>query len=270
MNIIWQLSKITFKQGIYSKVLYGIVLLSLILFVSNLFITQLFSLEIGKVAIDVGFAVLSLAGLSIVFFMGIGMLSRDVHQNNIRMVLCHPVARWQYVAGKFIGLSLFILVAVAVLGLFSAFSLCLGTASAGGLQALRNFSWVMLFATVLSHLLALLIILAVGFLFTVITSSGYLAMLLTFVVYIIGNTLDTVIKVLVQGEFVQADVFFINGLKFLSWVFPNLSVFDLKVYLSYGLSYDLINLLWLGAYGTSYILLLLFLTAAILHKKDLC
>ncbi|MBA2880636.1 ABC-type transport system involved in multi-copper enzyme maturation permease subunit [Desulfosalsimonas propionicica] len=270
MNIIWQLSRITFKQGIYSKVLYGIVLLSLILFVSNLFITQLFSLEIGKVAIDVGFAVFSLAGLSIVFFMGIGMISRDIHQKNIRMVICHPVSRWQYVAGKFAGLCLFLLVAVAVLGVFSAFSLWLGTVSAGGIQALRNFSWLMLFATILSHLLALLIILAVGFLFTVITSSGYLAMLLTFVVYIIGNTLDTVVKVLVQGEHVQADLFFTNGLKLLSWIFPNLSAFDLKVYLSYGLSCELSSLLWLGAYGISYILLLLFLTAAMLHKKDLC
>ncbi len=270
MNIIWLLSKITFKQGIRSKVLYGIVFLSFILFVSNLFITQLFSLEIEKVAIDVGFSILSLAGLSIVFFLGIGLLSKDIHQKNICMVICHPISRWQYVAGKFGGLSLFLVVAVAVLGAFSALSLWMGTASIGGIQALRNFSWLMLFATIFSKLLALLIILSVGFLFTVVTTSGYLTMLLTFVVYIIGNTLDTIIKILVKGEFVQADIIFIKGLKCVSWIFPNLTAFDLKIHLAYGLPYAFSNLLWLCTYGITYIFLLLFATTAVLHKKDLC
>lgn len=270
MNIVWLLSKTTFKQGIRSKVLFGILFLSLVLFISNLFITQLFSLEIGKVAIDVGFSALSLAGLSIVFFLGIGLLSRDIHNKGICMVISHPISRWQYVAGKFTGLAFFIIVAVAVLGCFSALSLWLGTFSIGGFQALRNFSWLMLFAAVFSHLLTLLIILAVGFLFTVLTTSGYLTMLLTFIVYIIGNSLDTIIKVLVKGDFVKADFLFIKSLKFLSWIFPNLSAFDLKVHLAYGLPYALSNLLWLSVYGITYILLLLLLTTALLQKKDLC
>jgi ABC-type transport system involved in multi-copper enzyme maturation permease subunit len=270
MNIVWLLSKITFKQGIRSKVLYGIVFLSLILFTSNLFITQLFSLDTGKVAIDIGFSVLSLAGLSIVFFLGLGLLSRDIHQKNICMVICHPISRWQYVIGKFIGLLFFLLVAVVILGAFSALSLWLSTLSIGGFQALHNFSWLMLFATVVSHLLALLIILSVGFLFTVVTTSGYLTMLLTFFVYIIGNSLDTIIKLLVQGYFVQADPFLIRFMKTISWIFPNLAAFDLKTHLAYGLPYALSNLLWLGAYGISYIVLILFLTTAILQKKDLC
>ena len=270
MNTIWLLSKITFKQGIRSKVLFGIVFLSLILFFSNFFITQLFTLDTGKVAIDIGFSVLSLAGLSIVFFLGLGLLSRDIHQKNICMIICHPISRWQYVAGKFSGLLLFLLVAVIILGAFSALSLWLGTLSIGGFQALHNFSWTMLFAAVISNLLALLIILAVGFLFTVVTSSGYLTMLLTFVVYIIGNTLDTIIKLLDQGYFVQADISFIKMMKIISWIFPNLTAFDLKMHLAYGLPYAFSNLLWIGVYGVSYIILLLFATTAILHKKDLC
>ncbi len=270
MNIVWLLSKITFKQGIRSKVLYGIFFLSLALFFSNLFITQLFTLEIGKVAIDVGFSVLSLAGLSIVFFLGIGLLSRDIHQKSICMVISHPISRWQYMVGKFVGLALFLLLAVAVLGAFSALSLWLGTLTAGGLEALRNFSWAMLTAAVFSHLLALLIILAVGFFFSVLTTSGYLTMLLTFFVYLIGNTLDTIIKVLLVGEFVRADMLFIKVLKFISWIFPNLSAFDLKTHLAYGLPYAFSNLLWLGAYGIAYIFLVLFAAATILNKKDLC
>ena len=270
MHIIRLISNITFKQGMRSKVLYGILFLSLALSMSNLFMTQLFSLDTGKVAIDIGFSVLSLAGLSIVFFLGLGLLSKDIHQKNICMIICHPISRWQYVAGKFGGLSLFLLVTVLILGAFSAVSLWLSTLSIGGIHTIHNFSWGMLLAAIVSNLLALLIILAVGFLFTVVSTSAYLTMLLTFVVYIIGNTLDTIIKALVQGYFVKADATFIQLMKVVAWIFPNLAAFDLKIHLAYGLSYPLPNLLWLWAYGVSYIVLLLFATTAILHKKDLC
>ena len=268
-NIIWLLAKITFKEGIRSNLLYGIALLSLFLFIINLFITQLFAIEMGKVAIDVGFSILSLAGLSIIFFMGIGLLSKDIHQKHICMIISHPVSRWEYVVGKFSGLGLFLVVAIGMLGLFAAISLLLGTQIVGGLGLPRNFSWAMLCATVFFNFLSLLVILAVGFLFTVITSSVYISMLLTFFVYIIGNTLETIIKVLQKGDFVQTGDIFINGLKVVEWLFPNLAAFDLKTSLAYGLPVDITYLSSLTAYGIFYICIILVTTTIILNRKDI-
>ena len=269
MNIIWLLTKITFKEGIRSKVLYGIALLSCLLFTCNLFITQLFAFDLGKVAIDVGFSVLSMAGLSIIFFLGIGVLSKDIHQRNICMVICHPIPRWKYVIGKFSGLALFLVVAIGVLGLFAALSLWLGTQMVGGMQVPRDFSWSMLFLTVFFNLLSLLVIMAIGFVFTVVTTSIYLSMLLTFFVYLIGHTLDTIVKVLVKAYFVKADDLFVKGMKLMTWVFPNLAAFDLKSNLAYGLPQSVSYLAWLASYGLTYACIVITMTTVILHHKDI-
>jgi len=268
-NIIWLIAKITFKESIRSKVLYGIGLLSGFLFISNLFITQFFSLEIGKVAIDVGFSVLSLAGLSIIFFLGIGLLSKDLHQKNICMIICHPVSRFEYVVGKFSGLALFLMVTMGILGVCAILSLWMGTYNIEGLKNLHNFSWGIFFYTVFFNFLSLLTILAVGFLFTAITTSGYLSMILTFFVYIIGHTLDTIIKVLVKADFVQMDTFILKGLKLVSWILPNLSALDFKTHLAYGLPQDPVYLIWLTCYGILYTCIVLVATGVFLHFKDI-
>lgn len=269
INIIWLLSKITFKEGIRSNVLYGIAILSALLFLLNLFITQLFAIEMGKVAVDVGFSVLSLAGLSIIFFLGIGLISKDIHRKNICMVISHPIARWQYVIGKFSGMALFLVIAIGILGMFAAISLWLGTQIVGGLEFPRDFSWGMLCLTVFFNFLSFLVILAIGFLFTVVTSSVYISMLLTFFFYLIGNTLETIAKVLTKGDFVQADDLFINAMQLLTWIFPNLSAFDLKTSLTYGLPIDIQYLSFLTAYGVFYIGIVLVITTMILNQKDI-
>ncbi|MEA2040076.1 MAG: ABC transporter permease, partial [Thermodesulfobacteriota bacterium] len=149
MKVIWLLTRITFKEGIRSNVLYGIALLSGLVFICNIFINRLFAFELGKVAVDVGFSILSLTGLSIIFFLGIGLLSKDIHQRNVCMVICHPIARWKYVAGKFSGLALFLVVAIGMLGLFAFLSLWFGSLAIGEVHVPRNFSWGMLFLAVL-------------------------------------------------------------------------------------------------------------------------
>lgn len=94
-------------------------------------------------------------------------------------------------------------------------------------------------------------------------------MLLTFFVYIIGNTLETIIKVLQKGDFVQVDDLFLNGLRIVEWLFPNLAAFDLKTSLAYGLPIDIIYLGSLTAYGIFYICIILVITTIILNHKDI-
>ena len=164
---------------------------------------------------------------------------------------------------------MFLVVSIAILGLFTAISLLIGTHIVGGMEFPQNFSWGILCATIFFNFLSLLIILAVGFLFTVITSSVYISMLLTFFAYIIGNTLETIIKVLQKGDFVQTGDIFINSLKVIEWLFPNLAAFDLKTSLAYGLPIDIRYLASLTAYGVFYICIILVITTIILNHKDI-
>ena len=270
MHHIWLIMKITFKDGMRSRVLFGITLLAVLLFASNVLITNLFSLEASKVMIDMGFAALSLAGLSVIFFLGIGMLSRDIHDKTVYMVVGRPVTRGQFVMGKFGGMALLLLVVMVILGVLALISFGIGCSLLQGSGMPRNFSWLTLLATLCFHFLSLLVVLSVAFFFTIISSSIYLAMLFSFCVYFIGNSIETIVKVLVRGEFVQASASYVGLMKAISWLFPNLSAFDLKANLAYGLPQDPLYLLWTGLYGCAYTCFMILFTLLVFKKKDIC
>ena len=71
MKSVWLLAQITFKEGVRNRILLGILFFAFALCVFNLAFTNMFSHELGKAAVDVGLSVVSIAGLIIIFFMGI-------------------------------------------------------------------------------------------------------------------------------------------------------------------------------------------------------
>ena len=270
MNPIWLIMKITFKEGIRSRILYGITVLAILLFASNVVITNLFSLEVGKVMIDLAFAALSLAGLSIIFFLGIGLLSQDIHNKTVYMIIGRPVTRSQYVLGKFGGMALLLLGVMLILGVLALVSFAVGCSLLQGSGVPRNFSWMTLFLTLGFRFLSLLVILSFAFFFTIVSSSMYLAMLFSVCIYFIGNSIETIVRVLLKGQFVVVSSSYVSLMKGISWLFPNLSAFDLKANLAYGLPCDVNYMVWTGLYGCAYIFLMILLTLMVFKKKDIC
>jgi len=270
MRHLWLIMKITFKDGIRSRMLFGISMLALLLFAANVVITNLFSLDVGKVMIDMAFAALSIAGLSIIFFLGIGMLSHDIHDKTVYMIVSRPVTRAQYVIGKFGGMALLLLAVMAILGVLAFLSFGIGCTFLQGSGIPRNFSWMTLSITLGFRFLCLLVVLSIAFFFTVISSSMYLAMLFSFCVYFIGNSIETIVQVLAKGQFIEVSPYYLTLMKGISWLFPNLSAFDLKANLAYGLPYDTSYMAWTGLYGCAYIFLMILLTLMVFKKKDIC
>jgi len=240
MNPIWLIMKITFKEGIRSRILFGITVLAVLLFASNVVITNLFSLEVGKVMIDLAFAALSLAGLSLIFFLGIGLLSQDIHTKTVYMIIGRPVTRSQYIMGKFGGMALLLLVVMFILGTLALLSFAIGCTFLQGSGLPRNFSWITLLAALGFRFLSLLVVLSFAFFFTIISSSMYLAMLFSVCIYFIGSSIETIVRVLLKGQFIEVSSSYVSLMKGISWLFPNLSAFDLKANLAYGLPYDVL------------------------------
>jgi len=270
MNPIWLIMKITFKEGIRSRILFGITVLAVLLFASNVVITNLFSLEVGKVMIDLAFAALSLAGLSLIFFLGIGLLSQDIHTKTVYMIIGRPVTRSQYIMGKFGGMALLLLVVMFILGTLALLSFAIGCTFLQGSGLPRNFSWITLLAALGFRFLSLLVVLSFAFFFTIISSSMYLAMLFSVCIYFIGSSIETIVRVLLKGQFIEVSSSYVSLMKGISWLFPNLSAFDLKANLAYGLPYDVSYMAWTGLYGCAYIFLMILLTLIVFNKKDIC
>lgn len=260
---------ITIKEGLRNRALQGIFAIAVLLCLVYLTIIPMFAFDTGKVAVDLGFASITLAGLAIVIFLGIALIARDIHQRTVCMIIARPVSRTDYVIGKFCGMSVTVLMAVLGIALLSVLTTGLGIRFILEMTPPRNFSWTVLGVAVLFQYLSLLMLMAVAFFFACLTTSEYLSMLFTVCVYIIGNSLETIVEVIQVGHFVEVGKAYLATLKFMTWVFPNFSAFDLKVYVAYGLPLPMAHVAWTAAYGILYIMLLATLTLWIFKRKEI-
>ncbi len=219
--------------------------------------------------VDLAGASVSLAGLAIVFFLAISMLTRDVHQRSVCMILSRPVSRTCYVIGKFGGLALMVLAATLLIACTALITSAFGIRFLGQLEIPRNFSFGHLGLIFLLKYISLLILLAIAFLCTVVTTNEFLSMLLTMIIYFIGNSLETIVKVASAGSDVQIGTLYLNALKVCTWIFPNLAAFDFKMHLAYGLQLPYSQILWTLIYGLFYILSVISLSAVVFNRREI-
>jgi Cu-processing system permease protein len=269
MDKIWPIAAITYKEGIRNRALQGILGIAVVLCLGYLAILPMFAFETGKVMVDLGTASVSLAGMVIVLFLAISMLARDIHQRSVCMILSRPVSRPAYVFGKFGGMALMVLTAVVLISVAAVIASVIGTRLVLEIEAPRNFAFSQLAIVIGFKYLALLVVLSISFLFTVLTTSEYLSMLLTVMVYFIGNSLETIVKVASQGKDIELSPAYLGILKLFAWIFPNLSAFDLKLFVSYGLQMPREQILWTAVYGIFYILVVMLLTVVIFNRKEI-
>ena len=269
MNKIWAIAAITFKEGIRNRALQGILCIAILLCLGYLAVIPMFAFETGKVMVDLGSASVSLAGLVIVVFLSISMLTKDVHQRSVCLILSRPVSRVEYVMGKFSGLAMMVLASIAIIAAIAVVSSAIGFKLVPEMEMPRHFGFGSLLIVILFKYLSLLILLAIAFLFTIATTNEYLSMLLTMMLYFIGHSLETVVKVASIGADVKLAPAYLSTLKALTWIFPNFNALNLNIYLAYGLELPWSQIAWTGVYGILYSTVVLFITIAVFSRKEI-
>ncbi len=105
-----------FREAVRDRVLYNLVGFAVILIGCSLLVGQLTAGQDVKIVKDLGLAAMSLFGLFIAVFIGIGLVSKEVERRTIYSLLAKPVRRSELVIGKYAGLVLTVLVNLAVMG----------------------------------------------------------------------------------------------------------------------------------------------------------
>ena len=269
MDKIWPIASITFKEGIRNRALQGILSVAGLLCLAYLSVMPMFAFERGKVIVDLSAASISLAGLAIVLFLAISMLTRDIHQRSVCMILSRPIPRSSYVVGKFCGLAFMVFIATLIIAIVALLTSYVGVRFTGALNAPRNFSIVHMALAYFLKYVGLVVLLAVAFLFTMLTTNEYLSMLLTMMTYFIGNSLETIVKVASTGADVQLHPIYLIALKVFTWIFPNLSAFDLRIFVAYGIGFPYTQAFWIVAYGLLYIVTLLSIAIVVFNRKEI-
>jgi ABC-type transport system involved in multi-copper enzyme maturation permease subunit len=95
----------TFREAVRDRVLYNLIAFAVLMTGSAILIGQI-SIDIERlVVINLGLTAVSLFGMVIAIFIGIGLVSKEIEKRTLYTVLSRPVQRWEFIVGKFFGLA---------------------------------------------------------------------------------------------------------------------------------------------------------------------
>lgn len=258
----------TFIEGIRHRALWGILGLAILLTLGNVIFTTMFAWDLGKISIEFGLSAVALSGMLLVFFLGLKMMADDLERNRIYMILSRPVTIREYIFGKYLGLAMILFVSTFILG-FSAGCSMLYVLNSYPSFVPPDFSWQIYIMALVCQLLGLLVVQALCFFWFSFASHSFIALLLTALSYLVGQNMETLRYVIEKNT--QAGL--LSGqetlIKIISWILPNLSLFDKKFQASYGLSFPVTDFILITFYGCSYSLLLLWCAVFFYQRKEL-
>lgn len=158
MDTIKAVFTYTFREHVRHKVWLSAALFGLVLITGGLVISALAQDERARMMLDLGLAANELIALVSVVFLTVHLILAEIESRAVFLILTHPVKRWHYLLGRFLGTLAAVGAGMAAMGLFHWGLLRLLGWGGGGSYAL---AWACSFAkTAMMGALALLLSLA--------------------------------------------------------------------------------------------------------------
>jgi ABC-type transport system involved in multi-copper enzyme maturation permease subunit len=259
-------ARAVFKESVRDRVPYSMVVFAVLLMAASYLISQLTAGQDLKILKDLGLAALSIFGLLISVFIGIGLVSKEVEKRSIYSLLSKPVTRAQLVLGKYLGLvaTLAANLAVMTAAYYAVLIYVQITASetARGAWPAPAADPRLLVAIVLIFG-ELMLVTAVALFFSTF-SSPLLSALLTLGLWVAGHFnsdlrhFETVLDI--QPVAWVARVLY--------YALPNLAPFDVKAEVVYGIPVTSSHVAYTLLYAALYISALLAWAIAIFRQRD--
>jgi len=168
----------TFREAVRDRILYNLVFFVLLLVASAPLFSQI-SIGLERLMlVNVGLSSISLIGVVIAILVGIGLVSKEIEKKTLYTILSRPVRRWEFIAGKYLGLLLTLVVNAALMtvGFYVALLIFVGSlkrADAGLLVAIYFI------------LLQFMIMVAITLLFSTFSTPVFSA-IFAFALFVIG------------------------------------------------------------------------------------
>jgi ABC-type transport system involved in multi-copper enzyme maturation permease subunit len=206
-----------------------------------------------RIVKDIGLGSISIFGVLIAIFLGIGLVSKEIDRRTIYTILSKPVQRYSFLLGKFAGLLLTLFVNIAVMTI----ALVVLIYSMDG-----NVN-LLLFEAIFLIFIELIVVTSIALFFSTFTTPT-LSAIFTLSFFVIGH-LTGYIRLF--GS--QSELQFVRKLSdILYYLLPNLENFNIKSMVMYAEALEW-NLFFLSTmYGLVYASLVLVLSIIIFQKRD--
>lgn len=230
----WAIAAYTWQEGMRKKILIGFLLLSLLVIFGSTFMTAFMTnTSIGdvetdvetKIVKDICVSAISIFGILITIFISASVVPTEMDNKVIYTVLSKPIRRYQYLAGKFLGVQLIVIANLLLMSLLFFVALYAKE---------REPSTLLLWSTLLTYF-QFLIVSAFTFAISCISTSSVLPTTFGLFFYIFCILTDY-LRDLAQrvGEAQSTLEYIIGNVAYGLWhILPNLRNFDMRSQILY-------------------------------------
>ncbi|MGH9711955.1 MAG: ABC transporter permease [Candidatus Acidiferrales bacterium] len=246
-----------FREAIRDRVLYNLIFFALMMIGAAILVGQI-SIGIERlVIINLGLSAISVFGLIMAIFIGVGLVSKEIEKRTLYSLLAKPVRRWEFLVGKYAGLLLTLVVNTSLMTLGVAGAL---------FYVSRHFqrSDISIVAAIYFILLELALVTALALFFSCF-SSPMLSTLFTLGIYIAGIFAQDIHEF---GE-VTKNPALLMMTRVLYYVLPNFHNFNGIAAAAHGDSISAALIAQNTLYALLYVSVLLLGASAIFSRRNL-
>jgi Cu-processing system permease protein len=256
-----------FRDSVRDKVLYSIVAFAVMLMAASYLIGQITAGQDLKIIKDLGLAAMSLFGLFIAVFIGVGLVAREIERRSIYAVLAKPVRRHEFIVGKYLGLVGTLVVNLTMMAVpyylvlaYMGWTLperVLAAAPAAPLDPRLLLAIAMIACE-------LAVVTALALFWSTFSSSALLSAALTVGLYVVGQFGADLksFREAVDSPLAAA------AAAALYYLLPNFAMFDIKAQVVHGLPLAPGYVVLTAGYAAAYIGLLLVAAVVIFQRRD--
>lgn len=255
-----------FKESVRDKVLYNLVAFAVLLIGVSYLIGQLTAGQDVKIVKDLGLAAMSVFGLFIAIFIGVGLVAKEIERRSVYALLVKPVERREFIVGKYAGLMFTLALNVAIMAA-AYYAVLWGVALSFPEEARRLWTTPALDPRLLKAVLLIVahlgLVTAIALFFSTF-SSLFLSAALTLALYVAGHFGGDLREFGALLESPAASAICTA----LSYALPNFAVLDVKAAVVHGRDVSWGYLASAAAYAAAYAAVLLAASVFIFSKRD--
>lgn len=269
LGTIRTIAHMTLLEATRGNIIRVLAVITASIMLANISFTRLFSWSLGKVSVEFGLSISALTGLLIVFFLVLRLLYNDLENKTIYFLFSRPIGAAEYLIGKYLGFAVLLLMTVTIVACGSFLSVHY-IIWQYPLYISPLFSWGTFFLAYAYQLLGLWVMLAIAVFWFSFMTESFVALILSLFTYQIGQNMDLIRSLFVESfQESRADKVSAKAGLFITYLLPNLNLFDLKSHAAYGLPLSPESLFLIALYGLSYISILLVLATYSFGKRKI-
>jgi len=214
MKKIWIIAQNNFKESLRKRTLYFLLVIAFVVIGASRFFSFLTAEEELKMIKDISFATIEFFGFLMVLFSTMGSISIEIEKRTIYTLLSKPIARKDFILGKFLGQVLILFLNFILMTIFFLALLFIK----------KSIPDIETFKTLLLIFVELILLSSLTLAVASFASSDAFTLIFIFFIYIIGHLITYGTQ---RMELVENFIFKIMG-NFFYYIIPNLENFNIR------------------------------------------